>query len=83
MSTPPAKGTPEYRLWVAALDVAVWAPLEQGIAARAQVPWRLIHELREIFEELNIDWRATKAENDEWRDKRRREEEEERKKGLS
>lgn len=54
----PPKGTPEYDLWIAALDVALGAPLRQsGNAYSATVPWQLIHELRKAFEAVGIDWR--------------------------
>ena len=56
--TQPRSGTPEYRLWLAAIDVAASPPLKQGkYAGNAGVYWPLIHELREALDELGVDWR--------------------------
>jgi hypothetical protein len=50
----PAKGTPEYDLMVAALA----APTRQGKGSySAQVPWKLITELRAAIDVMGIDWR--------------------------
>jgi hypothetical protein len=73
MSTP-EKDTPEWRLWVAALDAAIWPPYaDETRGAECLVPSFVIDQLREAFEELGIDWRATKAQNDSDRKDRKRE----------
>jgi len=55
----PEKGTPEYALWVAAIDIAAAAPLDQAAHAfAAKVPWSQVHELRRALEAVGIDWRS-------------------------
>lgn len=57
----PQKGTPEHDLWVAAIDVAVTAPLRKGEYVHAAlVPWSLINDLRSSLDALGIDWRKVK-----------------------
>lgn len=46
-----------------ALEVAAKAPLRQN-AASAQIPWRLIIEIREELEAIGIDWRQFKADDE-------------------
>lgn len=61
----PEKGTPEFDLWVAAIDVATSPPLKGGQAAySAQVPWSEILRLRAALEAVGIDWRAAKTKSD-------------------
>lgn len=61
----PKKGTPEFALWVAALDIAAVAPLKQGTNVfAAGVDWRLIHDLRAALDQLGLDWRGVKKAND-------------------
>jgi hypothetical protein len=60
----PEKGTPEYGLWIAAIEIAASAPLHQGQnVGVAQVPWPRIHELRQALDELELDWREVKRLN--------------------
>jgi hypothetical protein len=63
--TLPAKGTPEYDLWSAAIDVALAPPLRNrhpDTVYSAQVPWTDIERLREALEAADIDWKAAKHE---------------------
>ena len=61
----PEKGTPEYALWVAAIEVAIHAPLKQGTySSDAKVRWHAIHELRAALDAVGIDWRTAKVKND-------------------
>jgi hypothetical protein len=55
----PKKGTPEYELWISAIDLATSVSLNPTGARTAQVPWRLITELRDVLDKLHIDWRGT------------------------
>lgn len=60
----PEQGTPEYTLWIAAIDVAHAAPLKQGqYSHTAQVPWTIIHEVRAALEAVGIDWEGTHPKN--------------------
>lgn len=53
----PLKGTPEYELWLAAIDIAAAAPLKRGTYVHAaSIPWKLVNRLRDVLEELDIDW---------------------------
>ena len=57
----PAKGTPEYNLWLAAIDISIAAPMKKGSYSHsAQIPWTMIHALRDALDDLGIDWRAQK-----------------------
>lgn len=57
----PREGTPEYRLWITAIDIAMWAPYKQGkYVTDAHIPWFLIAQLRKDLEALGIDWRTAK-----------------------
>jgi hypothetical protein len=57
----PAKGTPEYDLVIAAIEVAASAPLEQGAnVSYAKVYWPRMHAMRTALETLGIDWRTVK-----------------------
>ena len=69
----PPPGTPSYQLWLAAIDVALEAPLSQGTHVHAaQIPWTVIHELRAALDALSIDWRKYKDKQDTERRERRR-----------
>lgn len=60
----PEKGTPEYELWLCAIDVAHAAPLKQGANVfMAQVPWDTIDKLRAAIEAVGIDWKGTHPSN--------------------
>jgi hypothetical protein len=61
----PEKGTPEYDLWVTAIDIAIRAPYDQNpTTVDTKIPWLLIHELRSRLDALDINWRAAKTKND-------------------
>lgn len=65
MSELPEKDTPEHALFVAALNIAIGAPLRGGTNTHsAQVPWTSIGALRTALEGVGIDWKATKKEQD-------------------
>jgi hypothetical protein len=54
----PEKGTPEYRLWIAAIEVAMAAPLSHGpTTTDAKVYWPKIEALRAALDELGVNWR--------------------------
>jgi len=58
----PTKGTPEWELWTAAIDVATDAPARPGqYVAKAQIGWPRIKRLRAALEAVGIDWRKAKA----------------------
>lgn len=60
--TTPLKGTPEWRLWIAAIGVAADPPLERGqFVSGAKVYWPKLIELREALEECGVDWKMVKA----------------------
>lgn len=48
-------GTPEYLVWVAAIEVARTASKR---SAYALVPWRRIRALQAALEAAGVDWRA-------------------------
>jgi len=61
----PRKGEPGFEVWVAAIDVALEAPLKQGkYVGKAGIPWEVIHELRAALDAAGIDWRKHKAKQD-------------------
>lgn len=60
----PDKDTPEYDLWIAAIEVAIAPPLTHGIQYAAKVPWSLIEDLREKLDAVGIDWKTAKAKHD-------------------
>jgi hypothetical protein len=61
MAERPAKGTPEYELWLAAIEVAIHAPLDRGVSTgSAQIYWPKIDRLRDALDAVGIDWRAAK-----------------------
>lgn len=50
---------PTTRILALALEVAAGTPLpESARGAHSQVPARLVDELREALEELGVDWRT-------------------------
>jgi len=55
----PAKGTPEWDLWIAAIEIAMVAPWK-GQTYAARIPWDMIDTLREKLEAVGIDWRTAK-----------------------
>jgi hypothetical protein len=64
-ATWPEKGTPEYALWSAAVEVALAAPARQNPSTYdARVPWDTINQLREAIKGIGIDWNAFKADHD-------------------
>ena len=70
--TRPVKGTPEWALWIAAIEVATGAPLKRGTSvASAQVLWSRIEALREALDDLGIDWRTALAKQQALRTDRR------------
>ena len=61
--TLPARGTPEYDLWTAAIDVALAPPLRNrhpDTVYCARVPWPEIERLRDALEAAGIDWKTPK-----------------------
>lgn len=55
----PTKGTPEYAVWLAAIDVVLAAPLKQGTNVfAASIPWSIVTDLRAQLAASGIDWRA-------------------------
>lgn len=66
MTRRPKKGTPDWELWVAALEVAIYPPVK-GQRATTQVARSRIEALRSAFDAVGIDWRETKAVDDERR----------------
>jgi hypothetical protein len=61
----PQKGTPEYKLWIEAIEVALAAPMHQNENAyAAKIPWSRIHKLRAALEGVGIDWKAAKEVQD-------------------
>lgn len=58
MAEIPPKGTPEYDVWAAAIEIALAAPAKKGRgSAKAYVPWLFVDELRDALERAGIDWR--------------------------
>ena len=58
----PAEGDPDWPLWVAAIDIAMNAPLRHGpTTSHALVYWPHIEQLRKALDALGIDWRPRKA----------------------
>lgn len=66
MTGRPDKGTPEWDLWVAAIEVATFPPLVAK-GATSQISERRITALREALDAVGIDWRTAKATDDERR----------------
>lgn len=58
MSTP-QKDSPEWKLWIAALEVATSAPLTAH-TPEVRVAWPRIERLRTALEALGVDWRTAK-----------------------
>ena len=59
----PAKGTPEWELWVAAIEVAIYGPEKHGPQYTGQVSWERLDDLRNALEGVGIDWRAVLKED--------------------
>jgi hypothetical protein len=60
----PEKGTPEYDLWIAAIEVAAHPPLKQGkYASDAGVSWHKVDALRAALDGVGIDWRTVHEKN--------------------
>jgi hypothetical protein len=58
----PAKGTQEWDLWIAAIEVATDAPLRHSpITTHGLIYWPTIERLRAALDALCIDWRTAKA----------------------
>lgn len=55
----PEQGTPEWDLFLAAIDVAAWPPLRIRTFSTT-VPRVRIERLRECLEACGIDWRKVK-----------------------
>ncbi len=61
----PSKGTPGYDLWIAAIEVATYAPLKPGrYVSGAKISWPRVEALRAALDALDIDWRKAKVEDD-------------------
>ena len=61
----PEKGTPEYDLWICAIEVAIHAPWTQNqFTVAAKIPWQDINALRTALEKVGIDWRPAKETED-------------------
>jgi hypothetical protein len=62
--TRPEKGSPEWDLWIAAIEVAAYPPLNIGQKGRSratcQVSTRQITKLRAALDACEIDWRKVK-----------------------
>ena len=58
MSTP-QKDSPEWELWVAAVDIATSAPLTAHTHS-VLVSWKRVERLREALDVLGVDWRTAK-----------------------
>jgi hypothetical protein len=62
----PERGSPEWDLWVAAIDVAIAAPMTGGVNVfSAKVPWTRIDALRTALDGVGIDWRKAHASSSE------------------
>lgn len=59
MSNRPAKGTPEYELWTAAIEVAAYPPVYPR-KATCVVSSKRIQRLRDALEACGIDWHKVK-----------------------
>jgi hypothetical protein len=58
----PEKDSPEWDLWVAAIDVAVAPPVKKGTYSyAANVPWHLVERLRDALDAVGIDWLDVKT----------------------
>lgn len=66
MTGRPEKGSPEWDLWVAAIEVAIAPPLShtKTTTPTAKVRWTAITELRAALDALGVDWRTAKAKDD-------------------
>lgn len=54
----PTKGSPEWDLWVAAIEVAAEAPLVRGkLSGSALIYWPKIDALRAALDACGVDWR--------------------------
>jgi hypothetical protein len=61
--TRPNKGTPEYKLWIAAIEVAADPPLKpQRPTVQLHAP--KLKALRDALEGVGIDWKKVKAANE-------------------
>lgn len=61
----PEKGTPEWDLWIAAIEVAVDPPWKRGATvSNAGVWWPKIEALRDALEACDIDWQTVKRTRD-------------------
>lgn len=58
--TKPLKDSPEWDLWIAALEVAAGPPLRPH-AASVLVPASRLRKLRDALDVLGVDWREVKA----------------------
>jgi hypothetical protein len=57
VSQRPAKGTPEWDLWVAAIEVAMDAPeRHSATTTHALIYWPKVEQLRAALEAVGIDW---------------------------
>lgn len=63
MTARPAKGTPEYDLWIAAIEVAIDPPVAPKTGT-TRVSSKKLNELRGALEAAGIDWRTAKSVND-------------------
>jgi hypothetical protein len=58
----PQKGTPEFDLWVAAIEIAMDAPERHGsTTTHALIYWPKVEALRAALDALGIDWHQPKA----------------------
>jgi len=61
----PKKGSPEYDLWVAAIEVATYAPYRAAKYVHgATIAWTRVEALRAALDALGIDWRKAKLAED-------------------
>lgn len=59
----PLEGTPEYDLWVTAIDVAISPPVDMR-QPTTQVHARRIRALRDALEAVGIDWKTARERNE-------------------
>lgn len=67
MADRPAKGTPEYDPWIAAIEIATFPPTSIRPGSEPKVAAIRIEALRTALEACGIDWRKAKATDDEQR----------------
>lgn len=68
MRARPKQGTPEWELWVAACEVAIYPPIRHAAhVATGAVDWDRLEALRRALDGVGIDWRSVKVDDDDAR----------------